>query len=164
MKTCSMCKKSKLKSEFYKSSHHTGGLQPFCHDCVRVCREKYRSNPIKLQQERTANRRWRKSHPENVRTFTRRRHLKVSFGITIEKYEHLFTIQNGRCAICGKQETAVLKEKVIRLAVDHNHQTGKIRGLLCGRCNTALGLFQNNINILKQAIDYLRLHDCIDGN
>ena len=76
-------------------------------------------------------------------------HLRRWFGITEEQYYCMLTEQEQRCAICrGKDKRA--------LAVDHCHTTGKIRGLLCSKCNTGLGLFRDNPCLLEQAVDYLR--------
>lgn len=75
------------------------------------------------------------------------------YGITIEEYNKLFSKQNGVCAICGQES----KNK--RLHIDHNHGSGKVRGLLCNGCNRALGWFGDNISILKSAIQYLEIND-----
>lgn len=76
--------------------------------------------------------------------------LLKNYGITLEQYNQMFVDQNGVCKICGQPELTK------RLAVDHNHITGKIRGLLCTRCNTAIGLFKENISIIEGAVRYLR--------
>ena len=78
------------------------------------------------------------------------------YGLTIEQYEQMEEYQDHKCKICGCVETSVDKNKnVRRLAIDHNHETGQIRGLLCSPCNTALGGFKDNIDSLKRAILYL---------
>ena len=82
--------------------------------------------------------------------------LKKQFGMTLEAYDQMLAAQNGVCAICRKPETA--KDGyggVKRLSVDHNHETGKVRGLLCGRCNTGLGFFKDNPDVLAEATAYL---------
>jgi hypothetical protein len=129
---------------------------------MRAFKKCRRSDPVKRRKDYDDNIRLRKLNPERYKKYDRQRNLKKKFGITAQEYEHLFTVQNGCCAICGKQEVSILNGKVKRLSVDHDHQSGEIRGLLCSNCNTALGLFQDNITILKQAIDYLRLHGCVD--
>lgn len=77
------------------------------------------------------------------------------YGILIsrEDYAKRIDLQDGKCLICDKPQL----EKA--LAVDHNHSTGKIRGLLCSNCNSGLGLFLNNPSLLRKAADYLELHD-----
>ena len=80
--------------------------------------------------------------------------LKRDFGITLEEYNTMFTKQNGCCKICGRHQTEFNK----RLAVDHDHVTGVVRGLLCQQCNQALGMFYDNIDTLISAINYLEAH------
>jgi hypothetical protein len=72
--------------------------------------------------------------------------------------------QSGVCAICFKPETSVVNGKIKPLAVDHCHDNEKIRGLLCARCNQAVGLFGEDVNVLSNAIDYLRKHSIDDTN
>jgi hypothetical protein len=78
--------------------------------------------------------------------------LKQRYGITIEEYNDLFLKQGGKCAICSKHQS----EFKIALAVDHNHETKEIRGLLCFNCNMGIGRLQDSIELLKQAIVYLK--------
>lgn len=75
-------------------------------------------------------------------------HLKERYNISIEEYNSILEKQNNLCAICK------LLSKT-KLNVDHCHNTGRIRGLLCGNCNRALGLFKDNIQYLYNAIEYL---------
>lgn len=86
--------------------------------------------------------------------------LRKCFGISLDDYLLMFNNQNGLCKICNKPETAkqVNSEAVRMLAVDHDHDTGKIRSLLCSRCNLALGQFNDDIVILESAIEYLKYH------
>lgn len=76
--------------------------------------------------------------------------LKKVYGITPEEYRKILVEQNYVCAICFESE---LHQR--NLAVDHNHKTGKVRGLLCQRCNTLLGLGEDNLGILRNATEYL---------
>ena len=88
---------------------------------------------------------WRADHKEEV-AHTKRR---IAYGITPEEYSRLLESQGGVCALCGG-------ESLTRgLAVDHNHETGEVRGLLCGSCNTALGLLKEDVELLFKAIKYL---------
>lgn len=73
-------------------------------------------------------------------------------------YNSVFNKQNGCCAICGKPEKAKRNGRIVNLAIDHNHKTNKIRGLLCKKCNIGLGHFEDNIICLKKAIAYLKQH------
>ena len=65
-------------------------------------------------------------------------------------YERMLYLQNGKCAICGREDNGAR-----RFCVDHDHETGRIRGLLCGRCNTGLGFFEDNTEALRAALEYL---------
>jgi len=78
--------------------------------------------------------------------------LRRNYNITLEDYNKLFSNQEGKCAICGIPQSE-LKNK---LGVDHNHTTGKVRGLLCNKCNLSLGNIKDDIKILLNMINYLK--------
>ena len=80
----------------------------------------------------------------------RRGYLKRHYGITQEEYDAMLIKQAGGCAICGKPPLDVKF-----LSVDHNHQTGKVRGLLCRKCNLAIGILQDDPSLLRRAVNYL---------
>lgn len=80
------------------------------------------------------------------------------YGITYEEYSVVLALQGGLCAICKGDEIVKRGNKPVRLSVDHDHHTGKVRGLLCQRCNSLLGFAQDDISILRGAIDYLARH------
>jgi hypothetical protein len=82
-----------------------------------------------------------------------------SFGITPAQYHALFEKQAGVCAICGKPETKTVKGTLAYLSVDHDHETGAIRGLLCDKCNGGIGHFNDDIALLERAVAYLRSHE-----
>jgi hypothetical protein len=109
-------------------------------------------NYFKTESRRIKNRksavRWYYQNKEKSKENSRKRKLVKVFGISSETYNALFDSQNGLCAICGKSSTK-------RLAVDHNHTTGKVRGLLCHRCNTSLGLLDEDLNSIKKMLEYL---------
>jgi hypothetical protein len=81
-----------------------------------------------------------------------------NYRCTHEEYAAMLDAQSGKCAICGREETATRNGRVKQLSVDHDHVTGRIRALLCGGCNVGLGAFQNNPAALAAAIEYLKLH------
>ncbi len=79
------------------------------------------------------------------------------YGITSEQYELMLISQNGVCKICGQPETKRNAPNQIQiLSVDHDHQTGKVRGLLCHSCNRGLGAFKDNVTFLDAASAYLK--------
>lgn len=83
---------------------------------------------------------------EYVKLYSKIKRIEKKYNLPYEEYINLSNQQNGLCAICKTIEIQV---------VDHCHTTGKVRGLLCGRCNTGIGLFLDNVESLKNAIDYL---------
>lgn len=82
--------------------------------------------------------------------------LKNKYGITLEEFEILLAHQGEVCAICLEKDN---DKRYLKLCVDHNHKTGKIRGLLCQNCNRALGSFKESINVLEKAIAYLKKYE-----
>lgn len=80
----------------------------------------------------------------------RKHHLKRAYGLTLEQYDQMFEVQGGVCAICNGPET-----NGKRLSVDHDHKTGRIRGLLCHKCNGLLGFACDSADILLNAIYYI---------
>lgn len=78
--------------------------------------------------------------------------IKRKYGIPLEEYNIIFNKQEGRCAICGIHQNEMSKT----LHIDHDHKTGRIRGLLCGNCNLLIGNADDNITTLESAINYLR--------
>ncbi len=82
--------------------------------------------------------------------------LKSKYGLTLEEYDQMLIAQNGVCAICRGPEVAEDKNGFVkRLSVDHNHKTGKVRGLLCWKCNTMIGFAKDNPDVLAEATAYL---------
>jgi len=83
------------------------------------------------------------------------RELIRDFNITLEEYNQLLLSQNGVCAICGEPETSTNRGKIKCLSVDHDHETGKIRGLLCQKCNQGLGNFKDSLELIEKTKQYL---------
>jgi hypothetical protein len=128
---------------------HRGQFQEY----RRRWRVKVAASPDLKERRRTYEReRYRSLSPEQKAEKNRARadqRLVKKFGLTPPGYERLLGIQGG-CAICGRQS-----QKNRRLAVDHSHATGEVRGILCDLCNRGLGVFQEDVNILRAAIAYL---------
>lgn len=98
---------------------------------------------------------YRKTNPDNVRNTA----LKKAFGITLEGFNSMLVTQNQVCAICGNPETIHnSRGHLMNMHVDHDHATGKIRALLCSKCNNGLGCFRDNTDVMQKAIDYLNHH------
>ena len=100
---------------------------------------------------------WFADNPERTTASRRRLNLEKNYGLTVEQYDVMLRAQNGVCAVCNKDEPSVHGRtgKKFQLSVDHCHATGRVRGLLCQKCNRAIGLMGDNVDLLKRAIDYL---------
>lgn len=156
-KTCNSCREEKPVTEFHK---HKDGHQAKCKPCNRALVSKWRAeNPekekakqAKYYSENTADAKarmanYKKANQSKIRTLNLKK-----YGITLAQYEQMFADQAGCCAICKTHQSEFSKS----LAVDHCHTSGKVRGLLCGLCNTALGSMRDSPEILASAINYLR--------
>ena len=118
-----------------------------------------RSNPEQLEKKRKYNREWRKRNPLRAPQKPNKlgdacRGLRRSYGITLEDHGKMLDDQGGCCAICRSTEN--YSSKKTRLSVDHCHTTKAIRGLLCNRCNMALGMMKDNTETLLAAVAYLK--------
>ena len=94
---------------------------------------------------------WRKKNPDRMKKLSRKSQLKTKYGITEEDYDSMYEFQGGCCDICGRHQT----EFQSRLAVDHDHETGAVRSLLCGPCNMSIGLLGDDIATVREALNYL---------
>lgn len=131
-KVCRKCGISKDIQHFNRDKSRPDGHKSQCRECVAAVNRAY-----------TASKAGKESN--------RRQHMRRNYGITIDEYEELERKQGGLCAICGGGEVIGR-----RLAVDHCHKSGKVRGLLCQACNTALGKFKDSPELLANAIKYLQ--------
>lgn len=85
-------------------------------------------------------------------------HIKSTFGVTLDQYREMLTAQNGVCATCKQPETAVRNGRVMQLSIDHHHETGAVRGLLCKGCNNGIGWFRESPAAMRAAADYIEHH------
>jgi hypothetical protein len=137
-KTCNKCGKTKPIEEFHRQT--TSRRHYACNDC----RIKYANG-------------WRKRSPEKARRILRRTRLK-EFGLTEKDYNTMLALQGGVCAICKMKETMQYQGITASLAVDHDHESGAVRGLLCGKCNRMLGFANDSHERLTIAAEYLKKH------
>ena len=101
----------------------------------------------------------RRLNPIKTHLYDRKSRLKRVYGLSLEEYERMHAEQNGLCAICGSSDAKRPKHRVRGyLCVDHCHKTGKVRGLLCWKCNAAMGNLEDDIALLEKAAAYLRHH------
>lgn len=159
MKICSVCFENKALSSFSKDRANKDGLRSNC----RICVNKY--NKIQRTKHPERNRinckSYRENNLEKIKNGQKNHYLKnkdritnkilmKTYGISLEYKKELFDYQCGQCKICSTRF-----EKVGSAHIDHCHETGKIRGLLCQKCNRGIGMFNEQINLLKIAIEYI---------
>lgn len=127
MKTCTKCGIEQPETSFYKKGQ--GRRESRCKDCQK----------------------------DRPRGAVRRRLLAYKYGVTEEWYQEMWALQGGACASCGQPETAKSKTGELKmLAVDHDHGTGESRALLCQKCNTALGLLNDDEDVIEALLRYRR--------
>ena len=127
-KKCPQCNKTKSVEAFPKNVTTSDGYGAYCKPCHNLTSRENR----------------------RINHGNRGYHLKRRYGITQEDFDRLVAGQEGKCAICQ-----TLPSGIKPWHVDHNHATGKIRGVLCHHCNTGLGNLKDNVAVLKRAIAYL---------
>lgn len=156
-------KKTLKKACFTPSCANPVVVKGRCKSCyMREYMREYNKTPQAREQRNArrateAGRQQRREYYESHRAAHINRMLKVTlkrWGLTILDYERMLHDQNGGCAICGANPTTMK----MRLAVDHDHKTGKIRGLLCASCNRGIGLLKEQPDVLRAAAQYLLKH------
>ena len=165
-KKCSKCYGVLPLESFYSKTTKSGTSLAVsrCKPCtLKDAKEKYANDPTPLSEEElarsrayhAANKEARNSRAKTVRDADpdreRNRKLLQRFGITLDEYNNMHDVQNGLCKICGNPE-----DLDRRLAVDHDHKTGRVRGLLCFKCNVFLGHIEKmGLATIATILDYL---------
>lgn len=144
MKICTTCNEPKEENtnNFRKSKLGKNGLRSQCRPCERTVENERRRNSLEHKEK---EKKWNKTEKGKLKA--KRGRIKFTFGISLEEYESYFEVANNKCQICDSEENLVL---------DHCHITLKIRGVLCSKCNVALGMLKDSIEILDKAKNYLR--------
>ncbi len=137
-KTCTLCKKRKLIAEFTPLKDNPGSFASRCKVCNNMLHREYRLR-----------------HPDKANGALRKARLKRDYGMTLEQFQEILLAQGGGCAICGTKKPKGFGEQ---FHVDHCHESGRVRGLLCSNCNRGLGLFGDETARLRLAIQYLERH------
>jgi hypothetical protein len=160
-KACRICKKVKGLSDFHKANGTRDGHRGECKKCNSALQKaRYERDP---QTAVARSKRWqaenrerylasqrqhRRKNRARLRAEDRKRWLKAKYGMTPEDFDALLERQGHRCAICGVPGGEDLH-------VDHDHQMNEVRGLLCGKCNKAIGLLSEDPKIVRAAENYL---------
>ena len=139
MKTCKNCLVEKPLDEFYTHKRTRDGKGSWCKKCLIQKTTEKRKDP---------------KQKELWKEYGRKSSLKHRYGITLQNYDAMVEEQAGVCAIC-KTNTNGGRGLGSRLAVDHDHITGLVRGLLCSMCNQGIGMFKDDVELLHKAIAYL---------
>jgi len=148
MKPCTTCKKVKPLTDFYNHVKH--GPRPECKACSKERNAKnWKRNKKSIVDK---NNEWREVNKDKLAIYTRKQTLRRKYGITPEVYGQMLKSQSNTCAICE-----LASDKI--LCVDHSHETGKVRALLCNACNTALGLLKEDIKIVESLKRYILEHN-----
>lgn len=162
-KRCNVCGVLKDLDQFYKAAGCADGHRGECRECFqakavaraeanpelrRAARERTRAWLIANRERKRANNRAYAASGRK-RPSDRKSHLKRNFGLTLEDYDRRLGDQDGGCAICGDPPRSTA------LHVDHDHATGAVRGLLCFRCNSALGNLRDDPRIIARALVYV---------
>ena len=172
---CKRCKEDREASEFREYNNGKKlGRRKTCKHCQNGdINTRYASDP-KMREKRAmesrianATRSPEDTSTKNVRNAafmanhrtpesTKRKHLKANYGITLEEFNIMLSVQNGGCFICGG-----VNANGRALHVDHDHATGRVRKLLCATCNTALGHCKENPNTLRAMLSYVE-NECVN--
>lgn len=139
-KTCRKCGKEKPRTEFAiaRQGKHGPILKRICKPCASA------------QQSA-----WAQQTADGVSN-NRRLKIKSAYGLTTKQYARLLESQGGLCAVCRQEETWESGGRLMTMPVDHCHSTGRIRGVVCNRCNRSMGLLRDDPSCIRRAIDYLR--------
>lgn len=161
-KACRICGEIKPLASFHRASDMRDGHRNECKACFRaLSRARYRRDPgrsiakVKAWQQENAEylnayRRARRELPE-VKRRERDGYFRRTYGISADEFDDLLSRQGGHCGICGRTP-----EREASMHVDHDHESGAIRGLLCITCNQGLGLFSESPERMLRAVVYLR--------
>ena len=139
-KYCAKCDDDKPLTAFSKQSRAKDGKATYCKTCYGKMTKRWaRANRARRNQNNLLSK-------------------LQKLGLSFDAYEEMFEVQEGKCAICMKPETKRdgRSGELIKLAIDHDHDAGQVRRLLCSNCNTGLGLFKDNPELLETAAAYLR--------
>jgi len=150
-KYCPDCDKTKNITEFYKNGKSYMKRCKLCHN--QKSRQWEKDNPDKNRARKV---KWYKDNPGSKRA----NNLQQHYNATLADYDYLFKEQGGLCAACGQPETNLDKrtKQVKNLHVDHCHKSEKIRALLCGGCNTALGHLKDDPARIRLLLAYAEKH------
>lgn len=152
------CEVEQPLTNFYRRSPKYKTLTARCKSCIRERQRVYESAPGRQEAKLERSRQWRQRDPERAFRSQRSARLKSIYGITIDQYDTMLAAQGGGCAICDRKDSGIPQRAGRRdcaFHVDHCHETGEVRGLLCRACNSALGNLMDSPDLCRRAARYL---------
>ncbi len=132
---------------YYKDQSKKDNLSSSC----KRCQQEHHKNLPVSDAKRESKRRYKQTVKGKFAYW--KHHIKAAYGMTPEDYYAMFDKQKGSCGICKKEVNGK------RMCIDHDHVTGKIRELICDRCNKAIGLCEDNRELLRRMISYIGRHE-----
>lgn len=163
-KVCSRCRVAVPFAD-YSAGRGKGGTFGYCKACQLAYAQERRAADLDAAKQRRRDayvarreaeiargKAYREANPEVVALTARRHLLKKKYGLTLEAFDAMVAAQKGRCAICREEPQGGKP-----LHIDHCHASGRVRSLLCSRCNTAIGLLRDDPEIALRASTYLRI-------
>lgn len=148
---CNICKQWLPIAQFGVNRARKCGYMAYCRACCS--KKNYTRRTENLEEHRGYLTEWRKKNKEHVTAYYRRRDLMKKYGLTEDDYAELLAAQDGKCAVCRTPDPG--NGRYTRFLVDHDHETGKVRALLCNPCNVAIGQVQDNPERLLALARYL---------
>ena len=152
LRRCFSCTQTLPTDQFGTYRYGFAGLQPSCRPCTNAKNRAYATSPDSVARKRAYQRQQRAANP--LTPAQHRRNNLARYGITPEDYDTMFAEQSGGCAICGSVAPGG-RQGVEVFNVDHCHETGRVRGLLCTPCNRGIGLLGDSRAALLAAAAYL---------
>ena len=152
-KHCGGCNTDKPLDDFHKNSSRKDGRSTQCKVCINT-----RNKVWYTKNKERHNALGKANYNANGEKY-RDRNYRKKYGITLEQYNQILENQNGLCALCNQPETAMHRKsggKLRELAVDHCHETGKIRGLLCTKCNVMISNLGDTIERAEKLVKYMK--------
>lgn len=146
---CSKCKEDKNENDFYVRNSRKRGRHYACKACCDAYYQTPKGKEVARRATKKFIRKLKHERPEEYQRRVFRQNLK-KYGLTPERYEEMVKAQDGRCVICN---TELLGGK--QTHIDHNHDTGEVRAILCTLCNVGIGAFRERVDLLRKAIAYI---------
>jgi hypothetical protein len=145
MINCTKCGEDKDESNFRVRTNLKRGYHSWCRECENIeNRKRYLPKPSRTKNVRSE---------DEVKVDSKKRMLKHRYSIDYDTYSQMYADQDGKCKICGDYKELGGHGGLL---IDHCHITKEVRGLLCNKCNSGLGMFNDNEELLLRAINYIK--------